>query len=192
MNNLSLPKKLAQRAFSLREALDQGLTKYTLQQQIRNGSLIRLTRGVYQMSSEENPGIESQYQAATLQCGWPSSVCLLSALEYYQVTDQISNKIWMLVPNEKRVRSKNLKLIRSRNPQWSIGIRKSKAYWITTLERTLIECLLYKSLIGSQLALEAIKKAVYQKKVKLGGLYDIAKKMEVVHRVRSYIEAISA
>ncbi len=191
MENFSLPKKLTGKAFSLKQALDQGLTKYALQQQLRNGSLTRLTRGVYKASSDEALDMESQYQAATIQCGLPSCVCLLSALEYYQVTDQISNKIWMLVPNEKRVRSKNLKLIRSRNPQWSLGILKGKTYSITTLERTLIECLLYKSLIGSQVALEAIKKAVLQKKVKLGKLYDMAKKMGVEHRVRSYIEALS-
>ena len=192
MKNYSLPKKLTGRPFSLKEALGQGLTKYALQQQLRNGSLIRLTRGVYKASSDGDLGVESQYQAATIQCGLPSCVSLLSALEYYQITDQIPNRTWMLVPNEKRVQSKKLKLIRSRNPQWDIGIRKSKTYWISTLERTLIDCLLYKSLVGSQVSLEAIKKAVLQKKVKWGALYDMAKKMKVEHRVASYIEALSA
>ena len=98
----------------------------------------------------------------------------------------------MLVPSPKRVSSKDLKLVRSRHPQWEVGIQKGKYYWITTLERTLIDCLLYRRVIGSQIALEAIKQAVAQKKAKLGLLYDMAKKMGVEHRVRPYIEALAS
>jgi len=122
----------------------------------------------------------------------PSSICLLTALEHYHVTDQVPKKIWVLVPEPKRVRSKDLKLIRSRNPQWDVGILKTKNYWITTLERTLVECLIHKQMIGSQVALEAIKQAVAQKKVKLGDLIDMAKNMNVEHRIRPYIEAMAS
>ena len=60
------------------------------------------------------------------------------------------------------------------------------------MERTLIDCLVYKRLIGSQVALEAMKQAIAQKTVKLGDLYDMAKKMGVEHRVRPYIEALAS
>jgi len=116
----------------------------------------------------------------------------LSALEHYHVTDHIPKQTWILVPEPKRISSNDLRLVRSRNPQWDIGIRKTKDYWITTLERTLIDCLIHKHLIGSQTALEAIKTALAQKKVKLGNLYDMAKKMGVERRVHSYIEALAA
>ena len=144
------------------------------------------------MSGRDDETGEDRYRIATLRCGTPSAVCLLSALEHYHVTDQITKQVWVLVPEPKRIASKELKLVRSRNPQWDIGVRKMKQYWITTLERTLIDCLVYRRLIGSQVALEAIKQALTEKKVKLGDLYDMAKKVGVEHRVRPYIEALAS
>ena len=106
------------------------------------------------------------------------------------MTDEIAKQVWVLVPASKRVVSSDLKLIRSRDPQWDIGIRRTKDYWITTLERTLVECLLYKRLIGHQVALAALKQALSQRKVKLGHVYDVANKMGVAHRIRPIIEVL--
>lgn len=187
-----LPQKLIKTPFSYRQAVAAGLTKYTLKKMILEGTVEKLGRGIYQKSDEDSSLGENRYQAAAIRCGFPSSICLLSALEHYHVTDQIPKQTWVLVPESKRVSSRDLKLIRSRNPQWNVGIRKTKHYWITTLERTLIEGLLHKKRLGSQVAIAAIKQAVAQKKVKLGDLYDMAKKMEVEHRIRSTIEALSS
>ncbi len=192
MTDVKQIRNLPKIPFSYRKALDIGVTKYALKKLMSEGMIEKLGRGIYQVSGQKDDLGESQYHAATIRCGLPSSICLLSALEHYHVTDQIPKRIWILVPESKRVQSKELKLIRSRNPQWDIGIRKTKKYWITTLERTLIECLLYKRMIGSQVALEAIKQALTQKKIKLGDLYDMAKKMRAEHRVRPYIEALAS
>lgn len=178
--------------FSYKEALANGLTKYALKKRVVEGVLEKLRRGVYRLANQEERLSDSQYRIAKILCGLPSSLCLLTALEHYHVTDQIPKQIWVLVPASKRIASKDLKLIRSRNPQWDIGIQKTKHYWITTLERTLIDCLLYKRMIGSSVAMAAVKQAVAQKKVKLGKLYDIAKKMGVDHRIRPYMEALAS
>lgn len=177
---------------SYREVLTSGMTKHALRQLMDQGAVEKLGRGIYQLTEQDGSSEENQYRVATIRCGLPSSLCLLTALAHYHVTDQIPKQTWVLVPAPKRIASKDLKLVRSRDPQWDIGIRKTKHYWITTLERTLVDCLVYKYLIGSQVALEAIKQAVAQKKVKLGALYDMAKKMGVEHRIRLYIEALAS
>ncbi len=188
----ALPQRLQKRPFSTQEALSHGLSKVSLTRMVVSGLLERPSRGVYRASNaEENLG-EAPYQVATLRCGLPSAVCLLSALEHYHLTDQIPKQTWMLVPDTKRVVSSDLKLIRSRNPQWEIGIRKNKKYWITTLERTLVDCLLYRSMIGSQVALAGLKTAIQEKKIKLGSLYDMAKQMGVIHRISPYLEALAS
>lgn len=60
------------------------------------------------------------------------------------------------------------------------------------MERTLIDCLLYRRMIGSQVALPALKAAIQEKKVKLGALYDTAKKMGLIHRISPYLEALAS
>ena len=169
--------------FSYQEALAVGLTKSALKKLLVSGAVERTGHGIYQVTDQDDDW---------LRCGHPASICLLSALEHYHVTGQIPKQTWVLVPESKRVVANDLRLVRSRNPQWDIGIRKLKHYWMTTLERTLIDGLLYKRLIGSQVALEAIKQAVSQKKVKLGKLYDMAKQMNVEHRVRPYIDTLAS
>src|SRR3989338_6852812 len=188
----SIPQKLLHGPFLVKEALACGLSKAYLTRMVKAGALERLSWGVYQVSGVDQGTSEELYRVATLRCGVPSAICLLSALDYYHVTDQIPKKTWVLVHQRKRVSSKDLKLIRSRNPQWKIGIIKTKDYWITSLERTLVECLLYKRWIGSQVALLALKQALSEKKVKLGTVYDMAKKMGVEHRIYSYIEVLAS
>ena len=47
----------------------------------------------------------------------------------------------------------------------------------TTLERTLIDSLLYRKQLGSALPLQALKQALREKKVKLGKIVDLAKQL---------------
>jgi len=159
---------------------------------VQAGLLERLSRGVYQATNRNRGEREELYHIATLRCGIPSAICLLSALEYYHVTDQVPKKTWVLVPESKRVTARDLKLVRSRDPRWEIGIRKTKRYWITTLDRTLIDCIIYKRLIGSQVALWALKQTIAQNRTKPGALLDLAKKMRVDHRIRPYIEVLTS
>jgi predicted transcriptional regulator of viral defense system len=216
----TLLDKLSKRPFSTEEAIAQGISKTSLTRMVKSGALERLSWGVYQVSDAVRDGRglgnslgmgsrsgaghgegsggneyseqEKNYIVATLRCGTPSAICLLSALEHYHVTDEIADRVWVLVPDSKRVTSKDLKLVRSRDPQWDVGLHKTKDYWITTIERTLVDSLLYRRLIGHQVSLAALKKALAQKKVKLGQVYDMANSLGVAHRIRPIIEALGS
>jgi predicted transcriptional regulator of viral defense system len=185
-------KTLPKRPFSYQEALNLGVGQHIVKKLLAQDLIERLSHGIYQLAAQTGGAGEDLYRAATLRCGIPSCVCLLSALEYHHLTDQIAKKVWMLVPETKRIKARELKLIRSRCPRWDIGIKKTKGYWITTLERTLIDCLLYKRMVGSQVALAALRQAVAQKKVKPGRIYDMAKSMGVEHRIRPYLEVLTS
>ncbi len=185
-------KILPKRPFSYQEALQLGAGQHIVKKLLAQGLIERLSHGVYQLSDQAGSAGEDIYRAATLRCGLPSCVCLLSALEYHHLTDQIAKKVWMLVPEGKRIVARELKLVRSRRPTWEVGIKKAKGYWITTIERTLIDCLLYRRMVGSQVALAALKQAVAQKKVKPGRIYDVAKQMGVEHRIRPYLEVLTS
>ena len=176
--------------FSYRQAVEGGLNKYELGKMIDQGLIERTEKGLYVPASYDTTDMEGQYRLATLRCGEPSAICLLSGLDYYHLTDQIPKKLWIMVPQDKRVQSRELKLIRARNPQWEVGIVKEKGYSITSLERTLVECLLYKKRLGL-VPIEALKEALRQKKVKLSGVLEMAVRIKVEHRIIKYIEALA-
>ncbi len=185
-------KKFGKRPFKFQQAIAAGMTKYELYKLVKAGAIEKINRGIYQISEQEEQIDENQFKVATLRCGKLSAICLVSALAHYQLTDQIPRSIWILVPAPKRVQDKSLRLVRSRNPVWDVGIVRTRDYNITSIERTLIDCLIFKRLVGLQTAISALREALKQRKVKLGDLFDIAKKMGVLNQVRSYLEAFSA
>lgn len=186
-----LSQNFIQHPFSYKEAVESGFTKYQLNKFIQEGIIERIDKGIYIPTSYNDTELESQFHLASLQCGKPSCICLLSALDFYHITDQVPNKIWILVPQEKRVKNEKLQLIRSRNPHWEIGIKKTENYWITDLPRTLVECLLYKNRIGSDVAIGSLKMALRNKKVKLKEVLQVAIQMNVKDRIYPYIETLA-
>jgi predicted transcriptional regulator of viral defense system len=185
-----LPSRLREKPFTLSQAAELGVSRYRLLKLVSEGRVEQLARGIYRVSKGDI-NEEDQYRAAALRVGEPSAICLISALAQYGLTDVIPKKTWILVPNSKRTAYPDLKLLRTRNPEWHIGIERRDGYSITSLERTIVDCLNYRTKIGTQIGIEALRKATNSKKTTLGRVFDVAVKLGVAHRIRSYVEALS-
>ena len=185
-----IPKILRKSPFTYRQAMDQGLTQGALQSLVESGDLEHVSRGIYR-ATDQDYNEENQYRTATLLMGAPSAICLISALAHYGVTDLIPKKTWIMVPHTKRSQHRELKLQRSRSPEWNIGIESRQGYSITSLERTIVEALCYRNKIGTSVAVDALRKAVSSKKTSLSKIMAMAKQMSVLHRVIPYIETLA-
>ncbi len=185
-----IPKPLKKSPFTYRQAMDQGLTQRALQYLVESGDLEHVSRGIYRTAGQDYSE-EDQYRAATLLMGAPSAICLISALSHYGVTDLIPKKTWIVVPHTKRSQHRELKLQRSRSPEWDIGIESRQGYNITSLERTLVEAICYRNKIGTSTAINALRKAVSSKKTSLSKIMAMAKQLSVLHRVLPYIETLA-
>lgn len=185
-----LPSKLREKPFTLSQAVAAGVSRYLLGKLMSEGAVEKLSRGVYRVTAGDI-NEEDQYRAATLRVGTPSAICLVSALSHHGLTDAIPRKTWVMVAHTKRTIYPDLKLLRVRDPDWNVGIEKRDGYSITSLERTIVDCLVYRTKIGTQIGIEALRKAVTSKKTTLGRILDMAVKLGVEHRIRSYIEALS-
>jgi predicted transcriptional regulator of viral defense system len=116
---------------------------------------------------------------------------LISALFQYGLTDTIPKKTWIMVPAIKRSQHSILKLQRIKDPRWNTGIVEQNGYCITSIERTVVEALCARNRIGTQIAIEALRKAVNSKKTSLAKIMSMAKQLDVIHRILPYIEALS-
>ena len=54
-----------------------------------------------------------------------------------------------------------------------------------------MESVIYRRFIGSNVAMEAVRRAVREEKTTLGDLMDMAKQLGVRDRLRPYIEALA-
>lgn len=166
-------------------------TKYReLANRIEAEELVRLGKGVY-AKPKELEGIEGDFYRATLLCGRQSAICLLSALKYYGLSEQIFGGIWILIPYTKSAPGKKvLKPIRSRRPYWKIGIVINSRYRITDIDRTIVDCFRYQRLIGISTAIDALKKALQEKKTTKNKIFEMAKRLKSERLMRPYLDSL--
>ena len=185
-----LQSHFADSPFSPDDLKELGVTPTELNQLLEAESVHRLSRGVYVLSGTDLSD-EAQFQAATMRIDGPSAVCLLSALVFYGLIDEIPKKVWLLVPEDKHSANKDIRLLRSRNPIWKVGIDSHKGYKITNIERSIVDALSMKRIVGITVGVSALKRALKEKKTTLGKVLKLATQLGVDHRVMSYIEALS-
>lgn len=180
-----LPNSLKSKPFSLREALACGVSRPTLERLLKHEFIERVSRGVYRIS-KISPLPEDDYRAATHVVGKPSAICLFSALVEYGLSDQILKNVWIMVGAEKRTKAKNVRTVRVRQPRWNVGIVKKNGYWITSIERTIVDSICSRS-VGLDVSINALKTAL-KKKITTGGrISDVAKKLGVLKRITPYL-----
>jgi predicted transcriptional regulator of viral defense system len=183
--------KLKSKTFSTKEAVQSGLTKYHLKRLLDEGEIIQIARGYYQFLNSNNLGSDEQsFESVIARVGFPSAVCLTSALIHFGLTDSIGKKTWVMVPANIRRRFSDIRLVRMRNAHFDIGIEKTQAYWITSLERTLVDSIACKNIVGTQIALEALKLALIGRKTTLNKIFEMSKQLKISHRVIPYLEVL--
>ena len=81
-------------------------------------------------------------------------------------------------------------LFRTRNPHWTIGIKRKKGFKITTLERTLVDSLNYQKKIARPIAINAVKKAISSNKTTLAKIGDMARELNLRKKLQPIFEAL--
>lgn len=192
MDSLSIiSKRFSDRPFKLQELVKAGVSRQQLRTLCKNGVVEKVSHGLYQLAGRTfGNSAEELYCMVLNRIGKPSCICLLSALEYYNLTDQISQKIWVMVPDSTRVRARDIRLFRCRHPKWGTAISKLDGFLITTVERTIIEALIYRRHVGLNTGIEALKKALREKKTTLKKIAETAIALNVYKRIRPIIEVL--
>lgn len=185
-----LPLKFKDRLFTAKEFRTTGASFYKLQKLVSDGIVEQVARGIYRPAGLDISE-EDRFRIATLLVGKPSAICLVSALSFHGLTDSRNSIIHIMVPVNKTSEYREIKTFRTRNPKWNIGIEKHDGYSVTTIERTIVDCLAYRARIGSSHGIKALREAIEAQKVKPAQIMDMAISLNVQHRVLQYLEVYS-
>jgi predicted transcriptional regulator of viral defense system len=145
--------------FTASEAVQHGITRQALAYFTKKGVITRICPGVYRAANYE-PSVEFQWEdLALVAASIPSGViCLISALCYYDLTDQIMREIWIAVshsshppkrPNTKIIRMRNLELGKTK-----IGLGEYHVQ-IFDRERCIVDAFRY---LSKEIALKALQR----------------------------------
>ena len=167
MKHANLTKKLESLAkrpsFTIEEAEQKGVSRRMLSYYVGKGILQRLSAGIYCLADQELQADFQWEDLIRLIYKIPSAtVCLITALSLYDLTDEISREFWIAIPHEQKMRTPDkVRLIRMRDiksgrTQYKIGKYKIAIF---DKERTIIDTFRY---LDKEVAIKALKRLVQQ------------------------------
>ncbi|MBA3721673.1 MAG: type IV toxin-antitoxin system AbiEi family antitoxin domain-containing protein [Parachlamydiaceae bacterium] len=153
--------------FTAFEAEEQGIPRHALAYLVKRGTLERIYPGAYRFSQYE-PEVEFQWEnLALIAVSIPHGViCLISALCYYDLTDQIMREVWIAVPHESHPPKRpNTRIVRMRNIKLGkieVALGEYIVY-IFDRERCVVDAFRY---LSKEIAIKAIQRYFQSTKFK--------------------------
>lgn len=187
---------LSQRGLLRPSDLDAiGASRVTLARMTDAGLLEKVDRGLYRLADQDHAENESLITVATKV---PQAVfCLLTALQFHDLTTQLPREIWIAMPRGSHVPKIDyppIKMVQVTGDAYAAGIEIFQHGGIPLriygVARTVVDCFKHRNKIGLDVAIEALRDARIQKKASADDLWRYAKICRVANVMRPYLEAI--
>ena len=159
------------------------------------GKLSRIGRGIYSLP---DAAVTERHTYAEVAKRVPDAVlCLLSALAFHEITTQSPASVWIALGKGARkpaIVSPSLRVIRLTEPSLSEGIEKQSVEGVTvrvySAAKTVADCFKFRNKIGLDIAIEALKDCLRQRKATVNEIYRYAKICRVSNVIRPYMETL--
>lgn len=175
------------------EVLDQGLHSRTLYWMEEKGVLEKMERGVFKladMNSLSNPDL------TIVATRIPSAIlCLISALDFHDLTEEIPHKVHIALPRSKRTPQLNhppLEVYRFSGESRTAGIEYYKLdgvrIQVYNPAKTIADCFKFRNKIGLDIAIEALKRGIEGRKASFEEIVEFANICRVGKVIQPYLE----
>lgn len=159
------------------------------------GLLDKVGRGLYRLPS--HPGSEHE-GLATIATKVPQAVfCLLTALQFHELTTQLPRQIWIAMPRGShvpRIEYPPIKMVQMTGDVYSEGVETVERDGVTLrvygIAKTVADCFKHRNKIGLDVALEALKDVRAKRKASADDLWRYAKICRVANVMRPYLEVV--
>jgi predicted transcriptional regulator of viral defense system len=178
-------------AFTLKDAARAGIPRSTVARLVKREIFTRMERGVYTVATNEPVGNIGDFVVACKRCGPLSVIGGLSALFEYGLIDSVPTQVWVLVPQTVRVSDSRYRLLRTKR-NLTEGVVRKDGYRITSIERSVLDALVFASKIGERNAIAAAIKALKQGDTTEKKLFQLASKIGALRYLDKYWQAIVA
>lgn len=159
------------------------------------GLLEKVGRGLYRLPSltaSEHEGL------AAVATKVPQAVfCLLTALQFHELTTQLPRQIWIAMPrgsHAPRIAYPPIKMVQMTGAVYTAGVeehlRDGVKLRVYSAAKTVVDCFKHRNKIGLDVALEALKDVRDNRGATADDLWRYAKICRVANVMRPYLEAI--
>jgi predicted transcriptional regulator of viral defense system len=172
-----------------------GLPREYLVRLHRQGKLNRSGRGIYTVP---DANVTERHSYAEVAKRVPEAVlCLLSALAFHEITTQSPPSVWIALRKGARkpaLTSPSLRIVRLSGPSLTEGIENHRVEGVPvrvySAAKTVADCFKFRNKIGLDIAIEALKDCLRQKKASVNDIYRYARICRVSNVIRPYMEAL--
>jgi len=181
----------------LAEIRQAGITAATVSRLEREGVVTRLGRGLYQLA---DAAIEGNHTLAEAAKRVPNGVvCLISALTFHGITDQMPRRVWMAIgPKDwkPQLDYPPLRIARFAEKFLRDGVETHEIEGVSVpifgVAKTIADVFRHRRKVGIDVAIPALKEALRQRKASPSEIADCAMRSGVWSVVRPYLEAFTS
>ena len=175
--------------------LKAGFHRLEIKSLVESGEIEKIGRGIYHLKN--GPSLSNpDFVTVALQA--PKGViCLISALSYHNATDEVPHSVYVAIPRGLRANKIDyppVQYFHYAPKVWENGIEThtidGHPVKIYSLAQTVADCFKYRNKIGLDVALQALKIAVTEKKIKPTEIMRFAKICRVDKVIKPYVEAL--
>ena len=175
----------------------RGLHPEYLRRLYQKGLVRREGRGLYIAADAE---ISVHYGLAQVAKRVSHGViCLLSALSFHEIGTQLPHQVWMAIDRRAarpKMQFPPLRVMRFSGAALTEGIEtyqiEGVSVQIFNPAKTVADCFKYRNKIGLDIALEALKECILDRRTTMDDLWHFAKVCRMTNVMRPYMEAIVA
>ena len=124
-------------------------------------------------------------------------ICLLSALQFHELTTQMPNEVWIAIEKGRyypRDLGNNVRLLQFSGINFSFGIEKHDENGIEihvySPAKTVVDCFRFRNKIGVDVAIEALRDCIRQKKATSDEIWESARCCHMTKIMRPYLETM--
>jgi predicted transcriptional regulator of viral defense system len=178
-----------------RDLAEVGIPRQYLRMALEQGQVEKVARGLYQVPGERM----SQHVSLAEVCKRvPAGViCLISALEFHELTTQIPHFVYLAIPEKAhapRIEALEVRIFRFSRRALAEGVEKHDIDGVEvrvySAAKTVADCFKYRNKIGQDLAIEALRDCLRERRATVEELVRYGRICRVERVMRPYMEAM--
>ncbi len=181
----------------MKELKQAGFHTRRIKQILEQGKIEKIKPGLYRLSDMYGTGEFSQSFIDICNSMPKGIICLISALEFHQLSTINPSKVYVALPNSDKqniIKYPPVKVFYFRNRFYDLGIdekiTKTGKFKIYNAEKTICDMFRYRNKLGEDLALEGLKNYLKRKDANIARLREYAFKCQVKTVMLPYLKAM--
>ena len=179
------------------DAAAVGVDARVLRRLVGDGSVERVARGLYRVAEAEPT---EHYTRAAVCARVPSAVvCLLTALSVHELGTQLPHEVWIAIPHKARtprLPGLPVRVVRFSGAALRYGVVNTTfegvPVRITSPARTVVDCFRFRRLVGKDVAIEALRDALQDRKASVDQIWRAAEVCRAKSLVGPVLDALTA